>query len=251
MPEQKPNWLKLSEEIAPKVLFIGLNVLNPVNKPDLDVASMPYCAPVHLAQCIDASWRSNLKGHHSVAVCLIRQCVESLTIVDCGLQADSFAISLLADWKVGKKKTSDIRIQLEKHVWPRYGTGLWSESWAEFFGNLARAVQPYARFSGELMGWQFSLDAMADGVGIAEFGPRTYDPLNASRITLFQSIIQWALGRLLLATGHIPRESSLSFELHFLGEHLSRSKLLFADKPWEVQLMPQMWFKDGSDWREE
>lgn len=251
MAEQKPNWLKLSEEIGPRVLLIGLNVLNPVDKPDLDAASMPYCALVHLAHCMEVSWSSNLKGQHSVAVCLLRQCVESLTIVDCGLQPDSLAIPLLTNWKEGKKKTSDIRIELEKHVWPRYGTGLWTESWAEFFGNLARAVQPYAHFSSELMGWQISLDAVTAGVGIARFGPRTYDPLNASRITLFQSIIQWALGRLLLAAGHISRESSLPFELRSLGEHLSRSKLLFANKPWDVQLMPHMWFNDGSDWRED
>jgi len=28
-----------------------------------------------------------------------------------------------------------------------YGTGLWDEPWSDFYGNLARAVQPYAHYT--------------------------------------------------------------------------------------------------------
>jgi hypothetical protein len=148
---------------------------------------------------------ANEKGKHLAAVCLVRQSIEALTIVEISLQKASFAQPLLDGWKAGKKKHGDLRKILEKEIWPTYGSGLWDEPWSDFYGNLARAVQPYAHYTTELEGW---LHTVVDYNGGTKFtsivGLETYDPLQATRISLFHTLLTWMLGRLLLAHGGNP-----------------------------------------------
>ena len=66
------------------------------------------------------------------------------------MQEPAIAEPLLLDWKNGKKSHGEVRKALERAVWPRYGVGLWSEPWSDFYANLARAVQPYAHYTPEL-----------------------------------------------------------------------------------------------------
>jgi hypothetical protein len=97
---------------------------------------------------------------------LLRQCVEALTIVDVGLQPHEFATDVLLSWVEDRLTQGQIRKKLEAERWPQYGCGLWQESWGEYFGNLARAVQPYAHYSRTLMGWQFSVPATISEPGL-------------------------------------------------------------------------------------
>ena len=194
----------------------------------IDLQSLAELALCHHAGCLESSSYANRRGKHSAAICLVRQSVEALTIVEVGLQQPHFAEPLLLAWKAGKKTQGDMRKALERDIWPGYGTGLWDESWAEFYGNLARAVQPYAHYTQRLQGWQFAtVDYDGGHEFTATFGLETYDALRATRITLFHMLLTWMLGRVLLTHGQNPdvlqrRESILA-----LGRALGASKLLF------------------------
>jgi hypothetical protein len=93
---------------------------------------------------------------------------------------------LLEAWKTGGKSQGELRSALERDIWPSYGTGLWDEPWAKFYGNFARAVQPYAHYTQELQGWQFVTASVDhDGSAIEMTGLETYDPLNRTLPTFF------------------------------------------------------------------
>lgn len=134
-------------------------------------------------------------------------------------------------------------MRLRRTAWPKYGNGLWDESWTEFFTRLAKAVQPYAHCSRELLQW--NLAALTDrGSGRFVAGVRMYDPVKASRLTLFHILVAWTLGRLLFAN----RPSSASMveerDVETLGGALSRCDLLMQGQDWSVQLWPHMFFKE-------
>jgi hypothetical protein len=87
----------------------------------------------------------------------------------------SVAEPLLEAWKTGKKSQGELRRALQREIWPSYGTGLWNEPWAEFYANLAQAVQPYAHYTQQLQGWQFeTLSVEHDGSTIEKTGLETY-----------------------------------------------------------------------------
>ncbi len=252
MDMQPPEWLKLSDELAWPLVGMGLATLRPEQAGSPDMNVIPYLALLHFAHCLETSVDANHAGKHSVAICLVRHCIETLTLVDIGLQDDSYAAPLLEAWKAHKKSHSDLRASLETHIWPRYSTGLWDESWAEYFGNLARAVQPYAHYTHELQGWQLAMvsgDFERKGA-LMLMGLHTYDPLKASRITLFHSLVGWTLGRLLVAHGRNMDVLARAQQIGALGHALGRSKLLFKRKEWGVELLPDMLFKEGADWRD-
>jgi hypothetical protein len=182
----------------------------------------------------------------------VRQSVEALTIAEIGLQPTEFAEPLLVAWNSGKKSQGELRKALEKDVWPSYGTGLWDESWAEFYGNMARAVQPYAHYTPELQGWQFSAVAYDGGKSfVASTGLETYDDLLATRVTLFHVLLTWMLGRILLAHGRNPDVLMRDAEILRLGREIGKSKLLVERGDWWMQFAPHMLFKPGEDWRDE
>lgn len=249
----KPKWLLLSERLTIPVVTMGLDALQKRGTSEPDTGMIPYLALVHVVQCMEASWQSNLKGHHSASICLVRQCIEGLTLVDLGLQSESYRRPLLTEWKEGNISHGNLRAKLEKDVWLHYGTGLWDEPWSDFFGNLARAVQPYAHYTPELMGWQFSdLTHRADESRHhwALLGPNTYDALKASRITLLHSLTLWALGRLLVGSYEVDSRT-IESPTRELGIELSSSNMLFKKGDWGSQLLPHMLFVDEDGWRDE
>ncbi len=247
-----PKWLLIGDEIRVPLLQKVLSDLIPSSVHLSDVEHVPYLAAVHFFQCLGASDDSNRRGHHSVSMCLLRQCVEAATIIDCGLQDKAFSEPLLRAWAEDKKTVGEIRKDLEKYVWCRYGRGLWLEPWAEFYGRLARAVQPYAHYSPSLMGWQFAMTTHEWGTkAVALLGTNTYDPVRASRITLLMEIVHWSLGRLFLENGRILAACDLSKQIGRLGTELGRSKLLFKTKDWEMEMMPHMSFRPGYDWQDD
>ena len=81
----------------------------------------------------------------------------SLSIIEVGLQESNYRDSLLRRWSSGTLNVGGIGKELARDIWKKYGTGLWDESWEEYFGNLAQAVHPYAHYSSELMGWQIGI----------------------------------------------------------------------------------------------
>jgi hypothetical protein len=215
-----------------------------------DLQSLGELAVCHHAGCLEASGYANKRGKHSAALCLIRQSVEAISIAEVSLQETRFAEPLLLAWKDGKRSHGELRKALEQSIWPRYGAGLWSEPWSDFYANLARAVQPYAHYTPELQGWQFSTASYNGGTSfVASYGLETYDALLASRITLLHMLLTWMLGRILLVHGTNADVEARRQDIVRLGKALASSKLLFRDGDWGSQLAPHMLFKPGHDWR--
>lgn len=164
------------------------------------------------------------------------------------------AIRFISSAFAGEKEKishGELRAKLEKDVWPLYGSGLWDEPWRGFFGNLARAVQPYAHYTPQLMYWQFSdLTHRAEDGGQhwSLLGPNTYDPLKASCITLLHSLTVWALGRLLIASNDIGAPPIKSLIQEF-GTALASSNMLFEKGDWGDQLPANMFFSEEDGWK--
>lgn len=174
-----------------------------------------------------------------------------MTIIDVGLQVADSRDVIINNWRSGKMTTGALRKHLEREVWPRYGSGLWDEPWKEYFANLAKAVQPYAHYSPEIMEWQKSIVAF-DGRKKFLFStsPQSFDPIKASRLALLQSLIIWTLARLLMANSTHPEVLALSSQVAQLKTAIGSSKLLFKSKDWADELMPHVIFSPGKDWRD-
>ena len=170
------------------------------------------------------------------------------------MQPEGLATSLLSEWLHGKTSQGNMRAKLEAACWPRYGQGLWSESWPQFFGNLAKAIQPYAHYSHVLMGWQYATPAVGprlyngeDIIIDARIGLNSYDALKALRISLYTAMLGWALARMLEA-------NSISCPMHGekleeWGRSIAVSELLDGSRSsWGDILLPHLWFFDDR-WR--
>ena len=154
---QPPSWFVTGNRLKGDVFPTAVKALRCLETPDaMHESLIPEAALFHSSDCLTASMQANAAGQHSVAIGLLRSCLEALTLVDVGLQANEYRLPRLRQWNQKKRTASDIRKDLERDVWPRYGYGLWDEAWGHFFGNLARALHPYAHYSPELMGWQMS-----------------------------------------------------------------------------------------------
>ncbi len=250
--EAKPKWLELGDRLMWPLVGMGVASARSHRLSSPDLQPLVELAICHYAGCLEASDYANRRGKHSAAICLVRQSLEALTIVSIGLQAAEFAEPLLSAWKDGRKSHGELRKALEDHVWPMYGSGLWDEPWAEFFGNLVRAVQPYAHYTPELQGWQFVVLGYSGGQEFtAAFGLEIYDPLQATRVTLLHMLLTYMLGRILLVHGANSDVAARHADIVELGSALGSSKLLFERGEWWTQLAPHMLFKPGHDWRDE
>jgi hypothetical protein len=249
---QAPAWFVTAGRIKSEVFPTVLAALRSLETADaLHESLVPEAAPFHLSDSLSASMVANPAGQHSVAISLLRSCIEALTLVDLGLQENRYRLPRLRQWNRHERTAGDIRRDLERDVWPRYKHGLWEEPWSQLFGNLARALHPYAHYSPELMGWQMASLRMDDaGRGYVRLGPSQYDPLKATRITLLHTVVLWMVGRLTIlnAASHCP--VSFAETLERLRGELGGSGLLFREGDWGVELMPHVWFKEGVDWRE-
>jgi hypothetical protein len=244
-----PEWKNTADKIASVVLSLTDRELVKSDSTDLDSNLIPHLATYHLNACLNASIEANAAFQPSVAICLLRQCVEALTVIDVGFQDLSLRDPLFKEWRAGKTSTGALRKRLEKDVWPRYGVGLWDESWTEFFSNLANAVHPYAHYSPELLGWQQSIVAFDGGNRfLVATGPCGQDPVKASRLALLQALVIWTLARLLLANRSSPEVISLKPAVDHLASAMGSSKLLFRSKNWADELMPHVAFYPGKDW---
>ena len=81
-----PRWKKLADEYAGGLFGAAARILDPSTSKVPDFAIPPQLAVFHLNACLNASILAIAQAQPSVAVCMLRQCVESLTLVDLGLQ---------------------------------------------------------------------------------------------------------------------------------------------------------------------
>lgn len=255
---RQPKWLELGDSLITPIINVAYSVLyERASTPsrDFDEAMIPVTALLHFGHCLETSMTVNKQGKHSIAITLLRHCIETLTLIDIGLQSPNFADSLLRAWADEKKSHGELRSTLEREIWHLYGHGLWQEPWAEFYRNLARAVQPYAHYTPALRQWQFANLSSTlepdERKFLVRIGHSTYDPLKASRLTLLHVILIWTLGRLILeSSSHVSIES-LRADIITLGIELGQSKLLFRNEDWGKQLYGAMFFKHGTNWLDE
>jgi hypothetical protein len=238
------DWLHLGQAILGPLLQTASEGLRHYAVTDLHVAQIPSLALYHLGSCLDVSGTANEEGHHAVAISLTRQSIEALTIIELGFLEPTYSEPLLSGWIHGQRSHGKLRRELEKTIWPGYGTGLWDETWAEYFSNLARAVQPYAHYSHELLQWQLtSIKHLDNQRFIAVVGPGTIDPVKGLRVTLLHVLVTWTLGRILFENS--PDIKGLVRREHVaqLGQALARSELLVERADWWIQMWPHTFFK--------
>jgi hypothetical protein len=68
------------------------------------------------------------------------------------------------------------------------------------------------------------------------------DPVKVSRISLFQALLGWTLGRMLTANGHVD-QAGLVADISEWGSALSSSDFLFKSKNWGEELLPTVVFQ--------
>lgn len=247
-----PAWKKITDEVGGPILTTVDATLKKKESPNLNTSLIPHLALYHLDACLNASIEANAKAQPSCAISLIRQCVESLTIIDLGLQEAAYKDPILEKWHAGQRTTGEVRKFLAQDIWPRYKTGIWNESWEEYFSNLAKAVHPYAHYSPELMGWQMSILKYEGGNRLlVSTGSQSAEPVKATRIALLQTIVVWTLGRILLANATGPEVCAFQEPIEQLRLAIGSSKLLFKSKQWADELMPHVFFHPGREWRDD
>jgi hypothetical protein len=200
---QRPRWLEICDQYGWPVVETTIARAAVYRKRQPSVSAAVHCAAIHFGHCLDYSQRANVEGRHALAISLARQCVEVLTIVDLGLSDGDGPESVLGQWINGAKSHGELRKWLEQNLWSSRGDGLWTEPWAEFFANLAKAVQPYAHYSSELMAWQPSIERVTrqgeHALLLTKVAVKNYDATRATRVTLLHAILTWALMRILAA----------------------------------------------------
>jgi hypothetical protein len=248
MTGHKPTWFAVGDELMWPLVGMGQATARDAVLP-VALKPIPELAFCHYAGCLVAGGDANRRGYHFAAMSLIRQSVEALTVAEIGLQESRFATPLLGAWNEGNKTHGELRAALERDIWPHYGSGLWDEPWSDFYRNLGKAVQSYAHYTHQLQGWQLvTLQSDGNLERTVTFGIGTYDPLLATRITFFQMLLTWMLGRILLTHGRNADVLARRGEITRLGRALGASKLLFKGGEWWAQLTPDMVFKPGYDW---
>jgi hypothetical protein len=245
----KPKWEILFDELSTPVMNLGLETIKKYTFAEPNLIMPVYSALLHLGSCLEISTVANLRGMYSVSACLIRQCVESLTLIDVGLQQEEFAKPLIEKWLSHKKTTGEFRGLLERKAWAFYGKGLWKESWTEYFGQLARAVQPYAHYSQNLMMWLFKTDLDFQKIENTESGTLLYANLNPhavdsqkdGQIMTLEALSVWTLGRLLLANSKHPEAKFFEPKISEWGKYLAQSEYIENNSNWSENLLPIMY----------
>lgn len=249
---QPPDWFDLfeTEQVTEKTMTRLAASLEAANLP-VQTKYSPVQAHWFYLDTIFLANNANREGMHANALAITRQCIEAISIIELGLANTSEAADVLLKWNSDELTPGAIRKWLEANQWPKYGCGLWNETWADFMGSLARAIQPYAHYSQHLAYWQMRLhphvseDEEGNTTLIAEYSPRAYDPQKATRITLYHALLNYALARAWIATNTQDHEFTALISRFRLA--LGRSRYLDGkDTKWEEQFWAMLWLRDGT-----
>jgi hypothetical protein len=237
-----PEWFILSDEASPEIWKRAGRAMEASElSPDLKI--LPMQAYWFYVTSLGVANDANRVGMHANALAMTRFCIECLSLIELGLCRETDRESILQRWKEGAATPGHLRKWLAQHTWPAYGSGLWTEPWSDFMAKLAGAVQQYAHFTEPLAQWQTRLHHvdLSTNVAIMEFGPRLYDPPNASRITLYHALLNYCLGRLLSAN-HFRDDRDFCAQITRVGSALGKSKFLDGHKTvWDHQFWAMLW----------
>jgi len=208
----------------------------------LQLRYIPHYAGKHCLQSIRLSRLANEGGAHAVAVCLLRDAVEALSLVALGISQDPDKVRLLNQWNEERLSAGELRKHLEAKVWPQVGIkGLWGESWDLFWASLALSVQPYAHFSPLRMRWHQHVQIIDGRLHIWINHPSgDFELYSGARVSAFQLLVFWAFAELVCAFNAATRNQLLRLTSFASDarQWLSTNEVFFQWEKWEVQLMP-------------
>jgi hypothetical protein len=212
----------------------------PIN--DLQLQFVAHYAGKHCLESVVIARLANEGGAHAVAVGLLRNAVESLSVVAMAISNYPEKVKMLERWNTEKVSPGKLREALETHVWPKVDLkGLWNQTWSDFWRSLARAVQPYAHFSPPLMRWHQRAEMKNDKFHLWINHPEgDFEQYRADRIATFQLLIFWVFAEMVCAFGAAPQFDidNLRALSNLSKLKLSTSEVFFSGKDWEVQLLP-------------
>lgn len=246
-----PDWFKLAEPFTEATHPRIRVALNDVGL-DPQIRNSPMLAYWFLMDTLELSDHANRRGMHAPALAIIRQCVESLSVIELGLCGHDGAERALLEWEADKRSGGELRKWLQGNVWGGYGSGLWNESWSDLMHQYAKAIQPYAHYSAALARWQMNIRSVVNPSGAdemigltASLAPRQYDPQKATRVTLLHLITHYILGRVWSAA-HADDSAYRALILE-MGDAIGRSEYLDGHgTKWAEQFWAFTWRTDGT-----
>lgn len=248
MTRTEPEWFSKTNEATAKIMERVAEALQHAGLP-VEKKHFPIMAHYFFLDSLYYANTANRDGAHANALAITRQCLEAMSVIELGMCRHPDREDLLGKWWSGDVTPGQMRKWLASNVWPKYGCGLWSESWEDFMARLSRAVQPYAHYTGQLSQWQmgFKLVYPETNTAVADLGPRAYDSQKATRITLFHAILTFCLGRIVVATTTKPDPEFDALVRRF-GKALSKSKYLDGHSTdWDQQFWSMVWLQGSGD----
>ncbi|SRR5579871_1475330 len=245
-----PLWFTLGEEATSATMRRVAGAVTDIAL-SLQVKNLPMQAHWFILDSLLLANRANREGMHANALALTRQCVEAISVIELGLCGHKDSEALLMKWEADELTPGALRKWLSENVWPIYGSGLWSEPWAEFMSKFARAIQPYAHYCSQLAKWQLRLHGELKSEStptlLIEYSPHAYDPQKATRITLFHAIITFALARVWI-TQTRQKDAEFASLINRLRIALGQSKYLDGHQTdWDQQFWAFIWSRqDGT-----
>jgi len=221
---------------------------------DLQLQFIPHYAGKHCLEVVRLSRLANEGGAHAVAVGLLRDAVEALSLVALGISHDSDKVSLLNQWNEDRLNPGELRKHLEAKVWPQVSiTGLWGESWDSFWESFARSVQPYAHFTPLRMRWHQHMQIIDGKWHLWINHPSgDFEVYRGARVVAFQLLIFWVFAELVCVFDAAPR-SQISRLTSLAGDArqwLSTNEVFFQGEKWQVQLMPFVYPNGSQNWNQ-
>jgi hypothetical protein len=250
MNSQPPEWFTITEE-ANQPIMSRIASAVATNELPLQIKTAPMLAHWFMLDTLLLANQANRDGMHANALALTRQCVEAISVIELGICNHPEAKAQLIRWEADELTAGKLRAWLQTDVWPKYGSGLWTEPWPIFMREFAGAVQPYAHYTRELAQWQLLLhrmhsdsDATNDFEALVEMRPRAYDPQKATRITLFHALLSYTLGRIWVAAHQA--DSEFAALISRLGRALGQSRYLDGHQTnWSQQFWAMVWQRGG------
>ncbi len=250
MTRKMPEWFEVGEEATPLVMRRIADRISDIDMTP-QVRFAPMLAHWFMLDTLLLANRANREGMHANALALTRQCVEAISIIELGVCGHPEAEATLLRWDSDDLTPGRLRAWLQANVWSSYGNGLWQEPWSAFMREFASAIQPYAHYGRSLAQWQLRLHRIydthepnGDTHAVAEMAPRAYDPQKATRITLFQALLTFVLGRIWAAAS--PTDAEFSALIGRLGTALGESRYLDGHQTnWGQQFWAMIWERGG------
>ena len=211
---------------------------------DPAVRFVPLLAATHLATARATALEANRAGRHAIALALARQAIESLTIIEAAMIDPPWANDLLIAWQAGKATQGALRKRLAELSWPRFPDTPWGVTWLEHMTSLARALQPYAHYSPDLLQWNLAFVTQpSDGNAVAAVGHGAFDQDKAERLALLFGVLLWNVLMLLSHYGDQLDAEAAAVKVA-LDTEFGQTKWLDQGLGWVDQLIPHVWIPE-------